>query len=354
MFDELFAASKATLQNVDTYLSFPENQFARAGVTRLFASRNSVILGSTTTINGSAGVGKTHLALSTIRELSKKQLRLKFIISPVQKLCESMQRADERQNLAELLERMAALDLVVCEDLHWLAQSPAAQTWFLMLMDTLEQARIRILLTTRRPVGEQPLLDQKIVSRCHGGLCVGMPLPGFESRVLLFQHWFRELKLPILKPFADSARFLAEQLPLSPRSLRDAVLDLADRQTRNPCPVDVTYLRHWLVKETRSPRLSFDSIMELVAQEFGLSASEIRSRSKHQSVAVPRQCAMLLARELTGNSLEQIGDYFDRSHATVSHSLSRLHDLLPSVPALRQKIEKLRKQLQELPREDCA
>ena len=63
---------------------------------------------------------------------------------------------------------------------------------------------------------------------------------------------------------------------------------------------------------------------------------------------------MWLARKLTGRPLEQIGEYFDRSHTTVAHSLLRLEEQMPTMPALRQQVQKLRKQLKELPREDCA
>lgn len=354
MFDELLKTSRSMLEGVDTYLSFAENQLARAAVTRLHSSRQVAVSGSITLIHGRSGVGKSHLARWTIGELARRHTRLKFVYASVKDLCEMLQLADERQSLAELLEQFRSLDVLVCEDLHWLEQSPMSQCWFVMLIEALEEELVQILITSRKPVGQIRGLDQRIVSRCHGGLGVSMPMPGLESRVQLFQHWFRELQLPILKPFIASARFLAERLPLTPRELREAALDLADRQERRPCPIDVPYLERWLTKENRTPHLSFDAIVSQVAQEFGVEPSEICSRSRQQGLAVPRQCAMWLARELTGRPLEQIGEFFGRSHTTVSHSLLRLNELMPEVPSLRQQIQKLRQQLDQLPREDCA
>ncbi len=354
MFDELLAASQSALHGVDTYLSIAENQLARAAVTRLHASRQSVLSGSITLIHGPAGIGKTHLARWTLAELNRRHSRLKFACASVQDLCELMHLADERQSLAEFLEDCRSLDVIVCEDLHWLEQAPLSQPWFVMLVETLEEGLTQVLITSNKPVGELRALDQRLVSRCHGGLCVPMPMLSLESRVLLLQHWFQELRLPILKPFAASTRFLAERLPIPPRELRQAVSELARLQTRQPTPIDVAYLEQWLTKNDRSPRLSFEAILFLVAHEFGVEPSDLRSRSRQQGLAVPRQCAMWLARELTGRPLEQIGQYFDRSHTTVSHSLSRLKELLPTVPSLRQQVQKLRLQLKQLPREDCA
>lgn len=354
MFEELLVASKLALQNVDTYLSFAENQLARAAVTRLHPARRSPLPGSITLIHGPEGVGKTHLALHTLKQLTHRQPKLVVAYASVNELCDTIQRAEERQSLADFLEFCQTLDVLVCDDLTWLTQSPAFQSGFMMLIEALEQGSTQILLTSRKPVGELRSIDQRLVSRCHGGLCVPMPMCSLESRIQLLQHWFRELKLPILKPFAASAKYLAERMPLSPRGLRQAVQELAEEQSRHPAAIDVAYLQSWLSTANRSPRLSFDAIVLQVAREFGVEPMELRSRSRQQDLAVARQCAMWLARELTGRPLEQIGDYFGRSHTTVSHSLSRLKDLLPSAPSLRQQVHKLRQQLKELPREDCA
>ena len=311
MFDELLAASRSALRGVDTYLSLDENQFAQAAVTRLHAHRGSAThSGSITLIHGAAGIGKTHLARWTLAELTRKHPCLKFVYASVQDLCELMQLADERQSLAEFLENCQSLDLIVCEDIHWLETSPFSQPWFVMLIETLEMCLTQVLITSRKPVGEIRPLDQRLVSRCHGGLCVQLPILSHQSRVKLVTEWFQELQ----------------------RSL-----------------IDVKYLEQWLEKSNRTPRLSFDAIVVQVADEFGVEPNDIRSRSRQQGLAVPRQCAMWLARELTGRPLEQIGQYFDRSHTTVSHSLTKLNELMPSAPSLRQQLQRLRQQLKELP-----
>lgn len=354
MFEELVILSHTALQGVDTYLPLNENRLARAAITRLKTVRESKTSGSLTLISGPQGIGKSHLARWTLSEMYGRDRQLLFIYSSVREICEGMQRAAEQKSLADFLEKCRALDVVVCEDLEWLEEAPSLQGHFLTLLETLEEELTQVLLTSRKPVGELHQLDHRLISRCHGGLCVNLPLLCLESRIHLLQHWFQELQLPILKPFSAAARFMAERLPLPPKELRQAVLDLADLQSRQPALIDIKYLERWLSDDLKPPRLSFEEIVLRVAAEFGVDAQEIRSRSRQNGLAVPRQCAMWLARELTGRPLEQIGEYFDRSHTTVSHSLSKLNELLPSVPSLRQQVQKLRQQLKELPAEECA
>ena len=83
MFDELLGASQTAIRNVDTYLSFPENQLARAAVTRLYSSRRTALFGSITLIHGPVGVGKTHLTLSALKELNRRHPETKFAYTSV-------------------------------------------------------------------------------------------------------------------------------------------------------------------------------------------------------------------------------------------------------------------------------
>lgn len=355
MFDELLSQSRFALRSVDTYLSLPENRLARAAATRIDTSRARLTLPtSLTLIHGPSGVGKSHLALSALAAVHRRNPKLRFVCTTTQVICHVLRFANDQNSLAELLEQFQSLDVLICEDLECLEQDPAAQSLFVMLIETLEQGATRILLTSSKPIREIASLDQRLVSRCHGGLSVALPVLDVKSRFLLIQHWLKELKLPLAKSADSVSRFLAEQLPRSPRELLNSVRALAKHHSQKPVSIDIAYLERWLIKDTNTPRLSFETIVHVVAREFRVNETDIRSRSRQQRLALPRQCAMWLARKLTNRPLEQIGEYFDRSHTTVAHSLNRLEEQMPAIPALRQQVQKLRKQLKDLPREDCA
>jgi chromosomal replication initiator protein len=149
--------------------------------------------------------------------------------------------------------------------------------------------------------------------------------------------------------------WLAERWPVSPRRLELLMTRLIEHCQRRPAIVDVPFLERWFSEDQPTANLSLDVITAAVAREFGIQPDDLRSRSRQPGLIVPRQCAMYLARKLTGRPLEFIGQYFGaRTHTTVSHCLSRLKELLPHAPTLRQQVQRLQRRIAESQREDCA
>ena len=62
-------------------------------------------------------------------------------------------------------------------------------------------------------------------------------------------------------------------------------------------------------------------IQAAVTAHYNLREGEILSESRKHRIARPRHIAMHLARDLTGQSLPQIGSRFRRHHTTVMSSL---------------------------------
>jgi len=127
----------------------------------------------------------------------------------------------------------------------------------------------------------------------------------------------------------EVASLIATELPFSPRELLAVVAGLdADIRGRKR-PVNSDTVRKLLRHEVCAPTVSLVEITRVVAKHFGRSAAKIRSASRSQQLVLPRQCAMLLARDLTGKSLAQIGKFFgDRDHSTVVHACRRLQEQL--------------------------
>ena len=356
MFDALVARSQSLLTTADVFVPLAEQAFACAALSRLSSRhRHSNAAEGLTFLSGPAGSGKSFLARNGLREVRRKQPKLVSLIAPAKELAELLTKAHEQQDLADILEQFTRVQVLVCEDLQDLEGQSEWQDRLLELVDLLSQNATHVLITCRKLPGELREFSPRWISRCHGGLCATLPALGRDSRVELLTRLAQSRNLPLAEPSQPTIDWLAERWPVSPRELASLMDRLIEHCIRRPALVDVPFLERWFSEAEPAAILSLDAITAAVASEFGIEPHELRSRSRQPGLIVPRQCAMFLARELTKRPLEFIGHYFgERTHTTVSHSLSRLKELLPHAPTLRQQVQRLRKRIAETRREDCA
>jgi chromosomal replication initiator protein len=354
MFEALVARTQSLIATAEVFVPLSEQAFACAALSRL-GNRRPSTLGTLTYLSGPEGIGKSFLARHTIREIRRQHPKLVSIVATTNELEELLTAADQQQGLAEVLEAFVRFQVLVCEDLHALEASTSSHDLLLELIDVLIHNGTHVLITSRKLPGEVRGLSPRWISRCHGGLCTTLPMMSRKSRVAFLSRLAEVKQLPLAKPVGPTMDWLADRWPVSPRELSIIVSQLVDNCQRRPSLVDIPFLERWFSEHQRADVLSMDTIAAAVASEFGVQPADLRSRSRQTGLIVPRQCAMFLARELTGRPLESIGDYFGkRTHTTVSHCLSRLKELLPQAPTLRQQVQRLRKRIAESRREDCA
>ncbi|MBS0201347.1 MAG: ATP-binding protein [Planctomycetes bacterium] len=356
MFDALVARTQTLIATAELCIPLTEQAFARAAMSRLSSRhRTTHAAGSLTFLSGPEGMGKSFLARSAIRDVRHQQPKLVAVIATAEELAEMLSAADEQQILADVLELFHGLHILVCDDLQVLEGRHQWQNLLLELVDQLNHNGTHVLFTCRKLPGELREFSPRWISRCHGGLCTTLPVLSRDSRIELLTRLAIGRRLPLVEPSELTFQWLADRWPVSPRELSALVERLVSHCTRRSVLVDVKFLERWFSESEPVENLSLDAIAAAVASEFGIEPAELRSRSRQPGLIVPRQCAMFLARELTGRPLEFIGHYFgERTHTTVSHSLSRLKELLPHAPTLRQQVQRLQKRIAELRREDCA
>jgi chromosomal replication initiator protein len=176
-------------------------------------------------------------------------------------------------------------------------------------------------------------------------------MPGAGSRRLLLEHFARADKIAISP---SAVRILADGLAVSPRELLSALHRLTALTRHDRSPVDSDLVRKFLAHDAPPLKLTLDDICRAVARQFGTTPAELRSRKRARSAALPRQCAMSLARELTTASLQQIGSYFGkRDHSTVIHACQRVALLIDGQPDLRTQLSQVRHALGALPPEEA-
>lgn len=324
------------------FLVLPENQFAHTAISALVQARDEAPV-RPVYLCGSSGVGKTHLASQAIDGLLGHSPKARAEQWTASQFAAEFAEASSSRTIPLFQSATRQLDLLVLEDLPALEGRTETQIQLLSLTDALLSAGCRIVWTSRKSPGELTQFLPKLISRFRGGVLCPLRNPGAESRRLLVQHFARSRHVTAAP---GALRLLAERLAASPRELLAAVQQLGALGRHERRPIDSDLVRKFLAHDVPPPQLRIEDICRSVARHFGTSATELRSRRRTQSAALPRQCAMYLARELTPRNLRQIGRYFgNRDHSTVVHSCQRLIRLLERQPELQSYLNQVRHDL---------
>lgn len=329
-------------QAPETFLLLDENAFAHTAVQQLLRCKpNSPA--RLIYLYGPSGSGKSLLVRYYLRELRAASSRRKIVHFTASEFAAELAEASSESRVADFQKAYWDADVLVCEDIASLENRYESQQQLVSLVDSVLSRGGECLLTSRVAPGEIPHFNVRLVNRCHGGVCASMELPGRSSRLKLLQHFAQIRQMPVTP---EAAEMLADELPVSPRELMATVNQLDTLGRARGGIVDQVFVRRYLDDETKPQPQTLPRIADAVARHFGVSVGEMRTSSRARDQVLPRQCAMLLARQLTSESLGVIADYFGRrNHSTVIHACNRLECELAAKPALRKHLLRIRRSL---------
>lgn len=323
-----------TSRRLESFLVLPENRFAHAAIHAAEPATQTVYL------HGPSGVGKSALASQAIDRCLAVSPKAKVQSWTGSEFAAEFAEAASNKTIPLFQSLTRQFDLLVFEDLQSLEGRPETQMQLLSLTNELLASNCRIIWTSRKSPGQLARFLPKLISRFRGGVLAPVRMPGPDSRRLLAEHFARTRRIAA-SPAA--LELLAEHLAVSPREFLAALEQLASLARHDRRPVDSDLVRKFIDHDVPPPKLKLEDVCRAVASQFSTTAAELRSLKRVRSAALPRQCAMLLARELTGASVQAIGRYFGgRDHSTVVHSCQRVQELLQSQPDLQSRLNQVR------------
>jgi chromosomal replication initiator protein len=323
----------------DAFLALPENQLAMAAVEELLQP-GPYRQGRLAFVSGASGVGKSLLIREALRQWPSKARKEKSAVLTASQFAAELAEASQSQTIEAFQTKYRSLDQLILEDVSALAGRKQSQEQLCLAVDEILAHGGRVLATSTVSAGSLPRFSRRLVNRFQGGVTAAMELPGFESRVKLLNHFAaaRQIALP-----PSVSEILAEALPVSPRELLGALVQLETLAQRHHSPPTTALAEYYLSQETLPEPLALSEVAKAVARQFGVPMSGLRGKKRASGVVLPRQCAMFLARELTGQSLLAIAEFFGRKHhSTVLHACKRMERALSKEPALRQHLAQIR------------
>lgn len=294
------------------------------------------------TICGPPGVGKSLLVKSYVRDRIDRQPDIPVVHVTGAQLIAELAEAADQSRIAQWQRSCRSAGLFICEDLQALASHSEAQQHLQAAIDEVDATGGHVVLTALRLPGELNGLSAKLVNRCHGGICATIDMPGPSSRRKLLDHFLAEQQLILPEAQIDE---LTREMAVSPRELRAIVQELAVASRDQP-NIPEQLVRNVVHQRKEEYGVTLADVARAVAKRFGVGLSALRSARRLRSLVLPRQTAMLLARELTDARYAEIGEYFGgRNHSTVVHACQRVRELIETTPELASSVDQVRTQL---------
>ncbi len=333
----------AGLNPTNTFASFvvgDNNQFAHAACEAV--AKKAGIGYNPLFIYGGPGLGKTHLMQAVGHELLRRQPGSRVVYLTCEKFTNEFIDAIRRGDIEKFRRRYRSSDVLLIDDVQFLAGKERSQEEFFHTFNTLLDGRNQVVLTSDRAASEIKSLEPRLVSRFECGLTVEMQAPQMETRMAILKKKSLDWKVRV-----DEAVlvFLAEKIRTNVRRLEGALMRVATFASLAGESVTVEKVEHLLrdlIREEASRQVSIDSIQKVVAEHFDVRLADMTSRRRPASIAFPRQVAMYLSRSLTKGSLMEIGEAFGgRDHGTVIHACKKVSGRVDDEPALKQSLARI-------------
>jgi len=328
----------------DTFVCGSSNQFAYAAckaVADVPATNYNPLF-----IFGGVGLGKTHLLNAIGLSIQERHPDWNILSLSAENFTNEV-IGSIRENRMELLRQKfrERCDVLLMDDIQFLAGKDRTQEEFFHTFNSLHETHRQIVVTSDKLPSEIPELEERLSSRFQWGLIADIQPPELETRVAILEK--KALADRINLP-SDVAMFLATHIKSNVRELEGSLIRIEAFASLTSQEISLELAAEVLkdILSLKGRRLDAESILQAVAGFYNVRVSELRSHRRHKQIALPRQIAMYLTRELTDLSFPDIGKSFGgKDHSTVMSACRKITRLQTEDIALKQTIESLKKSL---------
>jgi chromosomal replication initiator protein len=322
----------------------PGNRFAHAAalaVAELPAhSYNPLFL------HGSPGIGKTHLLHAVGNYVERFGSGLQVRYATIEEFTSEFVEAVRRNQTADFKQRFRGADVVLIDDVQFLAGRDKTREEFFHTFNSLIDAGRQLVMTSDRAPEDIPGIEARLIERFGSGLVAEVDTPELEVRMAILA---KRARLDHIQVGRDVLAEIASRVTTSVRALEGALIRVVAYASMHDQPPSPELARHVLRRlgaDESSDVRSVNEILEATAQEFGVELADLKGSSRRRPVARARHVAMYLAQELTGHTPGEIGKVFgERDRTTVNHAVKQIDGAVQDDEVVRNSVNNLRRRL---------
>jgi len=295
---------------------------------------------------GGTGLGKTHLVHAVAHRIRAERPHSRILYVSAEKFVNEFVQSLQENRMSEFRSRYRErCDLLLVDDIQFLASKTQTQEEFFHAFNALHQADKQIIVTSDKYPQQLERMEERLVSRFSWGLVADIQGPELETRVAILR---KKAQMEQIEFADDVVLYLAQTIRSNVRELEGTLIRLAAKSSLLGRQIDLDFARQELAATT-SPRpneAGVDDIQRVVCHHFKLRTSDLLSKDRHKSIAFARHVAMYLCKQRLKCSFPELGRAFgNRDHTTVMSAVRKVEHLRTTDPEVRAHLEAIERKL---------
>jgi chromosomal replication initiator protein len=297
-------------------------------------------------ICGGTGLGKTHLVHAIAHRVREERPGARIVYISAERFVNEFVQALTDQRMHDFRARYREkCDLLLVDDIHFLAGKTQTQEEFFHAFNALHQASKQIVVTSDKYPQQLDKMEERLVSRFQWGLVADIQAPELETRVAIVR---KKAQLEHIDLADEVCLFIAQMVRSNVRELEGTLIRLAAKASLLGKPIDIAFARTEIAATTtaRPNEASVEDIQRVVCHHFKLRSTDLLSKDRHKSIAFARHVAMYLCKQRLKCSFPELGRAFgNRDHTTVISAVRKVEALRTSDPEVRAHLEAIERKL---------
>ncbi len=329
--------------NFNNFITGPCNQMAHAA-SQAVADAPGLVY-NPLFLHGGVGLGKTHLLQAVCHEVKDRTPGCQIVYLSCETFVNQYIQAVKDGQLEAFRTRYRYADVLVVDDIHFLADKERTQEEFFHTFNSLYNAKKQIILSSDSHPKDITSLEDRLVSRFKWGMVTRLEPPTYETRVAILEKkaYLRGIAIP-----SDVTRFIADNIDTNIRELEGAIVKVLGFASLGNKPITLELarkaLRDTITIKKRS--LQVGDIQNAITDYFDLKPTDLQSKKRSHAISTPRHIAMYLTRALTDMSYKDIGTYFGgRDHSTVMYAEEKVRTNLEGDARLKEHVEAIKRKI---------
>ncbi len=296
-------------------------------------------------LHGGVGLGKTHLMQAIGHHILAEHPEFTVVYISGENFVNHIVTAIREKRTSAFRSKYRNVDIWLVDDIQFIAarEGTRSEEEFFHTFNTLYETNKQIVVSSDVPPKDLQLLDDRLRSRFEWGVVADIGRPDRELRRAILEKRAEGEQVNIPGEVFD---YIADLVQSNIRILEGALTKVIAYASLNNTEVTLEIaeeiLRDYSTGE-RSEHASIENIQQVVSEYYHLNVEDIRGKRRNKQIALARQVAIYLTREMTDSSTPDIGAAFGgRDHSTVLHSYNKIREMIDSNPDFRNNITELR------------